>query len=259
MRLDSQAIRTRELEEDSSRKQQELTKLKSDLQIQEDRARELVAAKGVSEGQLQDVTRERDAFAVQVHDGQKAYKEIQAELAALRIEREEVLSRSKLLQSKLDEVSTAVHDQQERLSEYERYMASDRDIRELMGARKLYIADVFDVDRYSRTQQPFGRIFYTEGKSLIFYAYDLEDQSGLTKASAFQVWGKSVDVSKPINLGILYIDNVSNRRWLLRVEDPKELEKIDAVFVTVEPHGGSQKPTGKPFLYAMLRQKANHP
>ena len=68
-----------------------------------------------------------------------------------------------------------------------------------------------------------------------------------------------MDVSKPINLGILYIDNVSNRRWLLRVEDPKELEKIDAVFVTVEPHGGSQKPTGKPFLYAMLRQKANHP
>jgi hypothetical protein len=35
--------------------------------------------------------------------------------------------------------------------------------------------------------------------------------------------------------------------------------EIDAVFVTVAPHGGSQKPTGKPFLYAMLRKEANHP
>ena len=55
------------------------------------------------------------------------------------------------------------------------------------------------------------------------------------------------------------MDSESNRRWVLRLDDPKQLAEIDAVFVTVEPQGGSQKPTGKPFLYALLRREANHP
>jgi hypothetical protein len=62
-----------------------------------------------------------------------------------------------------------------------------------------------------------------------------------------------------MNLGILYMDNESNRRWVLRFDDHKLLGDIDAVFVTVEPHGGSAKPTSKPFLYALLRQEVNHP
>ena len=145
----------------------------------------------------------------------------------------------------------------------ETYLASDRDIRELMGARKLYIADVFDVDSGSRTRKPFGRVFYTQNKSLIFYAFDLDRQPGVKNASAFQVWGQrdgeSGEKIHATNLGILYMDSESNRRWVLRLDDPKELSELDAVFVTVEPQGGSQKPTGKPFLYALLRREANHP
>src|SRR6266481_7629900 len=144
-----------------------------------------------------------------------------------------------------------------------RQVSEERDIRELMGARKLYIADVFDVDSGSRTRKPFGRVFYTQNKSLIFYAFDLDRQPGVKNASAFQVWGqRDVELSaksRPMNLGILYMDSESNRRWVLRWDDPKQLAEIDAVFVTVEPHGGSQKPTGKPFLYALLRKEANHP
>jgi hypothetical protein len=55
------------------------------------------------------------------------------------------------------------------------------------------------------------------------------------------------------------MDSESNRRWVLKINDPKQLAEIDAVFVTIEPRGGSQKPTGKPFLYALLRKEANHP
>jgi hypothetical protein len=55
------------------------------------------------------------------------------------------------------------------------------------------------------------------------------------------------------------MDSESNRRWVLRCDDPKQLAEIDAVFVTVEPNGGSVKPTSKPFLYALLRKVANHP
>src|SRR5258708_22351580 len=117
-------------------------------------------------------------------------------------------------------------------------ISSDRDIRELMGARKLYIADVFDVDSGSRTRKPFGRVFHTQNKSLIFYAFDLDHEPGVKNASAFQVWGErdaeSGEKSRATNLGILYMGSESNRRWVLRLDDAKQLAEIDAVFVTVE-------------------------
>jgi len=185
------------------------------------------------------------------------------EFTSLRAEHDRALLHTASLESKIDELSAAARDQDRRLKDNEQYLASDRDIRELMGARKLYIADVFDVDSGSRTRKPFGRVFYTQNKSLIFYAFDLDRQPGVKNASAFQVWGQRDGElsakSHPMNLGILYMDSDSNRRWVLRWDDPKQLAEIDAVFVTVEPHGGSQKPTGKPFLYALLRKEANHP
>jgi anti-sigma-K factor RskA len=98
---------------------------------------------------------------------------------------------------------------------------------------------------------------------LIFYAFDLDRQPGFKDASTFQVWGQKDtaqgQIARPTDLGILYLDSATNRRWVLRLDDPRQLAQIDAVFVTVEPHGGSQKPTSKPFLYALLRKEANHP
>jgi hypothetical protein len=38
----------------------------------------------------------------------------------------------------------------------------DRDIRELMGARDLYIAEVYDVARSGEMQKPCGRVFLTK-------------------------------------------------------------------------------------------------
>src|SRR6202043_3569359 len=187
----------------------------------------------------------------------------QAELIALHAEHDRALLRAASLESKIEDLTASAHDRERRLEDDEQYLASDRDIRELMGARKLYIADVFDVDSGSRTRKPFGRVFYTQNKSLIFYAFDLDHQPGVRNASAFQVWGQRDSESNgeahPMNLGILYMDSETNRRWVLRLDDPRQLAEIDAVFVTVEPHGGSHKPTGKPFLYALLRKEANHP
>ena len=118
------------------------------------------------------------------------------------------------------------------------------------------------MDKNSRTRKPFGRVFYTREKSLVFYVFDLDRQPGVRKASAFQVWGRKETAqgerTNSLNLGILYLDNESSRRWILRFDNPQTLARIDAVFVTVEPNGGSSKPTGKPFLYAMLRKEANH-
>jgi GH43 family beta-xylosidase len=163
------------------------------------------------------------------------------------------------LEQDVDTLSAENESQRVQIKDQQEYLASDRDIRELMGARQLFIADIFDIAD-DRTQKPFGRVFYTKGKSLVFYAFDLDRQAHVKNASSFQVWGQKGRTQEgALNLGILYMDNEANRRWALRLDDPAKLQQIDAVFVTIEPHGGSERPTGKAFLYAYLKKDANHP
>jgi hypothetical protein len=259
----SQKAQLSRLQTQISTGQEEIAKLREALHAAQAYSATLSIANSAGTDELRRVSEQRDKLAGQLHDAEQSYQLIQAELTTLRAEHERVLLRTTSLESKVDDLTASAHDQERRLKDDEQYLASDRDIRELMGARKLYIADVFDVDSGSRTRKPFGRVFYTESKSLIFYAFDLDHEPGVKTASAFQVWGQrdteSGQKNHAMNLGILYMDSDSNRRWVLRLDDPKQLAEIDAVFVTVEPHGGSQKPTGKPFLYALLRREANHP
>lgn len=258
-----QARRLSELQRESISKEQELAKLQAALQIAEDRVGQLTTAQGTTEEQLRSVSQQRDALRASAEESQRAYLGVEEQMARLRSERDKALLRTASLESRIEELSASNREQKRKLQDDEQYLASDRDIRELMGARKLYIADVFDVDSSSRTRKPFGRVFYTQGKFLLFYAFDLDRQQGLKNAAAFQAWGQRQtpqgEQAAPLSLGILYMDNEANRRWVLRCDDPKRLAEIDAVFVTVEPHGGSPKPTGKAFLYAMLRKEANHP
>jgi len=59
---------------------------------------------------------------------------------------------------------------------------------------------------------------------------------------------------------VLYVDDKVQRRWVLKVDDPRQLAEINSVFVTLEPHdGGSEKPRGHKILYAFLSGQANHP
>jgi hypothetical protein len=259
----AQTKKLAELQSESSAKQREIDKLQSALHAVEIRSSELAVANSQSAAQLQSLLQQRTELNTQLQSVIQAYESDKTELANLRSERDKTLQQTSALESKIADLSATNRDQEGRLKDAEQYLVSDRDIRELMGARKLYIADVFDVDGSSRTKKPFGRVFYTQGKSLIFYAFDLDRQPGVVNASTFQVWGQREapqgEQPLPTNLGILYMDNESNRRWVLRFDDPKQLSEIDAVFVTIEPRGGSHKPTSKPFLYALLRKEVNHP
>ena len=261
--LDSQAAQIVRLQKQVAVDQQELNSLRIASRAADDSFTALSAASNKNQQQLRQISDQRDQLASQLHDVEQAYQSVQLELASLRTEHDRVLLHTTSLESKTEELTATTKDQERKLRDDEQFLSSDRDIRELMGARKLYIADVFDVDSRSRTRKPFGRVFYTQNKSLIFYAFDLEHEPGVKTASAFQVWGQrdndQGDKAHPTNLGLLYMDSETNRRWVLRFDDPKQLAEIDAVFVTVEPHGGSQKPTGKPLLYALLRKEANHP
>jgi anti-sigma-K factor RskA len=243
--------------------QEELSRLRAASSLEEERVNELGSLNSGKDADIQKLTEERDKLATRLGEAEKAYQNLQVDFANLKADHNNSLLHTASLESEVKDLASTTQDQERRLKDDEQYLTSDRDIRELMGARKLYIADVFDVDSISRTRKPFGRVFYTQNKSLVFYAFDLDHQSGVKNASVFQVWGQRDSESNgeahPMNLGILYMDSESNRRWVLRSDDPKQLAEIDAVFVTVEPHGGSQKPTGKPLLYALLRKEANHP
>jgi hypothetical protein len=149
--------------------------------------------------------------------------------------------------------------QAEALEQEKALLEASRDVRDLMGARNFHIADVYEVDSKGKDQRAFGRVFYTEGKfTLIFYAFDLNDRNTAKRNASFQVWGKRGPAqSPPHSLGLFQIDDQKQNRWVLRFEDPQILAEIDSVFVTVEPPGGSARPTGRQFLFAYLNATAN--
>jgi hypothetical protein len=194
-------------------------------------------------------------------------RQLQSKADALSQERENAASRALVLEGKVDDLTQRVRDreqaldqQQAEITKQQDLLDHDRDIRELMGARDLYIAEVHDVGGNGQADKTYGRVFYTKGRSLIFYAYDLDQEAGLKDASTFQAWGRrGADEQQALSLGVFYEDNASKKRWVLKFDDPKALASIDAVFVTVEPSGGSHHPSGKPLLFAYLRVSPNHP
>jgi anti-sigma factor RsiW len=192
--------------------------------------------------------------------------DLQKALDAATIERSEISNRAGVLEGRLAEVSRldkqrehAIDEKDARIANLQELLEHDRDIRELMSSRDLYIADVYDVSGKG-TSKTYGRVFCTKGKRLIFHAFDLDKEPGVQNASTFQAWGRmGPDKQQARSLGIFYEDDVNKKHWILKADDPKALEDIDAVFVTVEPHGGSQHPSGKQLLFAYLRVNANHP
>jgi hypothetical protein len=162
------------------------------------------------------------------------------------------------LKAALDEKDVALSEKDRMLALDKDFLAHDRDIRDLIGARSLYIADIFDTNENGKTAKQFGRIFYTRDRSLIFYGFDLDSQAGHEQNVSFQVWGSGTDRATPVSLGLFYQDD-THKRWVLRCNDTKSLARLDMVFVTVEPPGGSPRPTGKQLLRAYLQFHPNHP
>lgn len=162
------------------------------------------------------------------------------------------------LQATLDEKDSALSEKDRMLALDKDFLEHDRDIRDLVGARNLYIADIFDTNESGKTARQFGRIFYTRDRSLVFYGFDLDSQVGHRQNVSFQVWGSRSDRPTPVSLGLFYQDD-GHKRWVLRCSDAKTLARLDTVFVTVEPPGGSGTPTGKQLLRASLQINPNHP
>jgi Anti-sigma-K factor rskA/Putative zinc-finger len=208
----------------------------------------------------QELIQKRTEAEQKFNDAQLSAQALQKKLDSVTGQSSQDAKRASTLEAKVNELTNLLHQRDATVDQQQELLSHDRDIRELMGARDLYVAEVYDVARTGATQKPYGRVFYTKGKSLIFYAYDLDQQPNLKNASTFQVWGRrGPDREQAFPLGIFYEDNASKKRWVLKLDDPKLLAQIDAVFVTIEPNGGSRKPSGKPLLFTYLRMDPNHP
>jgi len=243
-------------------------KVIADLRRQlEQQSTQMKAAQAQSDASLRNADVGRQELIQQRTEAEQKFNAEQSTAQALQTKLDSIAQQSSqdakrvaTLDAKVNELTTLLHQREAAVDQQQELLAHDRDIRELMGARDLYVAEVYDVARTGATQKPYGRVFYTKGKSLIFYAYDLDQQPNVKNASTFQVWGRrGPDREQSFPLGIFYEDNASKKRWVLKLDDPKLLAQIDAVFVTVEPNGGSRKPSGKPLLFAYLRVDPNHP
>jgi len=192
------------------------------------------------------------------------------ELSAARDDLSQAKASLSLSQSKIDSLQNALSDKETRLTEASENVEQERDmlsagreIRDIMGARDLHIVDVVDRDGKGRITKAFGRAFYTQGKSLIFYAFDLPTKSTADGKFVYAAWGSNsnnLNGKTARSLGIFYNDDQTQHRWAMKFDDPKLLQEIDTVFVTLEPASRPfASPTGKPILEAYFGTPPNHP
>ena len=251
--------------------QQEIAKLRAQLammrreyQQSDSAARDFEEQIAREQAEKQQLASERDSMRQQFAGMQAIAQDLRTKLASVQGNDDQRSARLSSLEAEVANLRSALGDANSALEAKDRmlaldkdFLAHDRDIRDLIGARNLYIADIFDTNADGKMAKPFGRIFYTEDRSLVFYGFDLDQQPGLKRSVAFQVWGSGSD-RQPVSLGLFYQD-AGHMRWVLRCDDAKTLARLNMVFVTVEPAGGSNKPTGKQLLRAYLQIQPNHP
>ena len=253
------------LEAENRRLAAEIVSFKASLANESSAVEELKSSAATSEKDrtaLLSVVKEREA---KIEDLGRELGEARTEVAGVRTELEKAQASNQATvaadQRRIGELSDRLADQSAALDREREMLAANRDIRDLMSARNLHIADVFDTDTKGKTRAAFGRVFFTEGKSLIIYAYDLNDRHVQEAGYHYSVWGKKEGPGQRAkSLGIFYSDDKTQKRWVFKYEDPKVLSEIDSVFVTLEPPGKNlSEPKGEKFLYAYLRNQPNHP
>jgi hypothetical protein len=205
---------------------------------------ELASARAETAG----LRNERDRLSANLKDSEKTTTQLTAQVGRLtRLERQ------------LRDLTWRAQEQQDAIQRQEMLLSTDDEIRNLVVARNLHIIDINDVDSNGKPKPTFGRVFYTEGKSLVFYAFDMGLLAKTVKAGALHAWGQHTQhKGAPASLGIFNEDTKSQNRWILKFENPEVLGRIDSVYVTVEP-SGSKAPHGAQVLFAYLGTPPNHP
>ncbi|HWY54129.1 MAG TPA: hypothetical protein VNZ03_06675 [Terriglobales bacterium] len=239
----------------------EMSSLAATIKTQRDELEALGKVKDSLNSRLTKVEQQNANFRSEKADWEARETQLQAELEKSRADKGTSDVALTLQETELRELRKKVDEQADLLREQEGLTARGSDVRDLVVARNLHIIDVHDRDGNGKSQRAFGRIFYTEGKSLIFYAYDLGDPRKVDAKVSFYVWGGRLGAEKPIkSLGVFHNDDASDGRWVLTFDDPHVLAQINSVFVTVESSRKAiREPGGPRILFAFLGEKPNHP
>lgn len=250
-----------ELEQRLTAAREEVSSLTSVIRAQRDELEALGKVKDSLNSRLMEADQQTARFQSEKAELEARATQVQAELEKIRTDKSASDLTVALQERELRELRKKVDDQADLLRQQEELTAKGGDVRDLVVARNLHIIDVHDRDGNGTSQRAFGRIFYTEGKSLIFYAYDLGDPRKVDARVSFHVWGERLGAEKPIqSLGVLHNDDASDARWVLTFDDPHVLAQINSVFVTAEASRKAiREPGGRRILFAFLGDKPNHP
>jgi len=256
--------RLSQLESQKSQLESTLAKLKQ----------ELSASQGEKQSLSDELTTAKDKLAALTIQGKSASEHSSTELQEAQNKVATLQSRGEALSERLaeSEVKLGIQKQmredlaakldttEEELRRHNDLKSAKLELGDLVATRNLHIVDVYDADSNGKRDRSFGRVFYVEGKSLVFYAYDL-DAPGQFKANVvFHVWGEKAGVKEVAHsLGILHKDDGQNR-WAMTFDDPSVLVKINSAFVTTEVASKQHnEPHGKKILYAYWGNQPNHP
>jgi DNA repair exonuclease SbcCD ATPase subunit len=126
----------------------------------------------------QDLVQQRNELGQKLEVAQGESQTLQQQVASLTQQSTGETTEAKALGAKVNDLTRLLQDRETALNQQDELLAHDRDIRELMGARNLYIAEVYDTDEKGATRKPYGRVLYTKEKNMIFLADALDKQGG---------------------------------------------------------------------------------
>jgi hypothetical protein len=224
------------------------------LSVAEKERAQAIAAREALVAQLETQAKNLDATQAALHEKEAQLEQSQAADSSSTVTLVALQYQVRELTQKLDN-DTANLDRERDL------LGHGREIRDIIGARNLHIIDVYDTDADGATRRPFARAFYTEHKSLVYYAYDLPQRRNTDGKYSYVAWGQSNGNRKSVQkIGILFNDDQTQKRWSLDFSDPKVLAGIDSVFITLERTDKEvEQPKGRRMLTAYLGATANHP
>lgn len=248
--------------------QDKVGNLTQSLEKEQQRNEELQKKLGSDDHELSQAAAAQSELEAQIDQDNAVVKSTQAQLDAKRAALEQAQSTNSSDGATIANLQLQMHDLTARLSvenasiERERDLLSyGRQVRDIIGARNLHVVDVYDMSTAGAIKKPFARAFYTEGKSLVYYAFDLPEGRADKGKFSYVAWGENSRSGAAVRkIGILYEDDQTQRRWSLNFSDPQVLGEIDSVFITLEPTNEDvAKPRGKRMLTAYLGTAPNHP
>src|SRR5579863_4740470 len=167
--LPTSGVQDAELQQQLTASRKEMSSLAATIRAQHDELEALSKVKDSLNSQLIEAKQQNASFRSEKVDWEARATQLQAELEKSRADKGTSDVALTLQETELRELRKKVEKQADSLRQQEDLTARGSDGRDLVVARNLHIIDVHNRDEDGKSQRAFGRIFYTEGKSLIFY------------------------------------------------------------------------------------------